>query len=100
MFRSLFRSTVDMVPFKFQFCCSNRNVNYIIGASLSEPPHEREVWCEDVQYIYIYIYIYIFISYGRRTRTRAMRDSHVGAHVSNIDTRTRTLIDCRLDYQG
>ena len=26
MFRSLFRSTVDMVPFKFQFCCSDRNV--------------------------------------------------------------------------
>ena len=55
-------------------------------------PHKREVWCEDVQYIYL--------SRTAVVRTRAMRDSHVGAHVSNIDTCTRTLIDCRLDYQG
>ena len=47
-------------------------------------PHEREVWREDVQYLSRTLY-------GRRTRTRAMRDSHVGAHVSNIDTRTRTV---------
>ena len=82
-------------------------------------PHEREVWCQVVQYVcmyvrmyictcmYIYLvrhampymivmYMYVYLS---RTSRHAVHDSHVGAHMSNI-VRARTLIDSRLDYQG
>ena len=42
-------------------------------------PHDREVWCEGVQYNYVYL---ARTSRGQRCDIYiCMRDSHVGAHV-------------------
>ena len=72
-----------------------RNIFYIrrtlIGASLSEPHMNGAGMCN--------IIICVFISYVASDRARVPCVIVTWAHtLSNIVT--RTLIDCRLDYQG
>ena len=56
-------------------------------------PHEREVWCQDVQYICMCVCV--FISYVA-SRASAMREGHVGAHVVYAIA-LALYSDCRLD---